>query len=245
MNIGNIAAREKLTGHLFFQRIGADYVDLGNVLLTKQTPKIDRAQQLTAQRGYLQVTHEAASKIDPRWSFKLDEQIAPQLQILNLAAATPVQEAVTNHQIEYFNESTDPTWEAGVIPEVPFQLPHVSLTSFNAGGLELDVEYTIDLARGIFTVTAAGAETVVSEGALWIMSYSANSVSTYSLLSESFVRGTAIIILSDQNDPAPRSKITFDAEIRASDWGENDGQKTGDFQLELLALTAPVVLSRE
>ncbi len=236
MQIGNVAARKKLTGRLFFQRIGADYVDLGNVMLTKQEPKLDRAQQLTADKGRMRVTREAIGKVDPRWSFKLDEQLGPQLRLLNLATENVDQAAVEEHEVQemdpVLNEAIDLgyKWISNVVVTNP------------VGGAE-GVEYQVDSENGTITpISEAWLNGL--EGPLTV-TFDAPAIKNYTMLSEAFVRGTAIIILYDQHNAGPAGKISFSAEIRTSDWGDNDGQKINEFTLELLALSEPVVLSRD
>lgn len=79
-----------MTARVYLQRVGFPFVDLGNLTLVKQEPKIDRAQQNSYSNGRCQVTHEEPGKLDLRWTIKGAEKLGPALQLLNLAKETVV-----------------------------------------------------------------------------------------------------------------------------------------------------------
>jgi len=255
MNIGIIAAREKLTGRLFFQRIGAAQVDLGNVLLVKQEPKIDRTQQLTAQKGFFRVTHEEVGKVDPRWSFKCDERSGPALRLLNLATETEVdQAAATNATMVLTPQNLDVGYVGfahGSITSLGI-LNLTALTVANSANSDLLFDSPsngwgdpawigpwVDCGSGMITW---GFLPQFPSGTVFTATYScvASTIKQYTLLSEAYARGIATVYLEDQNNVGPKEILTFPAEILTSDFGENDGQKFSDFTLTLLA-TGPVV----
>lgn len=103
-------------------------------------------------------------------------------------------------------------------------------------------DFTIDRASGMLNLLADWAADTIRVS----FSQPAIPLTNYQLISEAFVRGLATLILTDQNNSAPREKDTFNAELSVSDWGENDGQKYNEFTLQLSATDGAIaVLQRE
>ncbi|HWD20516.1 MAG TPA: hypothetical protein VHB20_14685 [Verrucomicrobiae bacterium] len=209
MNIGSTLARQKLTGRLYFARTGFALVDLGNAELFKEAGKVDRGQQLTRRGGQIVVSHEEPAKIDWRWKVKLDEKSGEALRLLTLATASSFTTPTTNAAQSNCGAAGDvlapgQVWLPTVITaNWPLLNLNAGAGSFivvscNATTYTLNTDYTVDPATGAITaLNLLGDGVHQLHATVKALAYTA---SKYTLLSESFVRGSSQINLFDQND---------------------------------------------
>ncbi|HWD20515.1 MAG TPA: hypothetical protein VHB20_14680 [Verrucomicrobiae bacterium] len=238
MNIGDFRTRRKVTGKFYFADIAtpAALNDFGNVTLIKQNPKVDRAQMMTAQKGFLQVTHEEPSKIDWRYQVKLDEHSDALLSLLRLASTVS---SVTQ------NSASGASWSiSSASPGFCYYVGALGLTAFTMTTYTLGSDYTIDLGSGMLTILATG--TIAASTSLsGTLTNPQVKLHTATAFTKTFWRGQAQINTFDQNSLLPRDIVSGAAELIVSDWGEHDGQKWNEVQIELLFTAAPTLQAPE
>jgi hypothetical protein len=238
MNIGDFRTRRKVTAKFYFadESTPTQYRDYGNVLMLKQEPKIDRAQQLTAQKGYVQITHEEPSKVDLRWTIKGDEHATDLIGLIHLADAPST---VTQ------SSGTGTAWSlSSVQPGYSYYVGAMSLKNFVVTGKALNVDYTVDTGSGMLYVVPSGSIAANSNIA-GTFDKAALTFSQYTSLTKTFRRGYVRLQTFDQNTTTPREVVTFHGELYVSDWGDNDGQKYNETTLMLLAIDQPVIQALE
>lgn len=236
MKIGDFRTRQKVTGKLFLGAVGsAQKRDYGNILMNKMNPKVDRAQQLTAGKGYMQVTHEEPGKIDWRYQTKLDEHHTDLIGLLHLAAAP---QAVNQNVVNAA------AWPVGGINGVKqgysYYVGAMGLTAFTVTDKTLNTDYTIDMGSGMLYIVPGGGIND-NDNIAGTLTAPALSFSQYSALTQTFARFDARFLVFDQNTQVPREVVTGTVEVAVTDWGENDGQKFNEVQIEILWVTQPNV----
>jgi len=241
MQIGDFRTRRKVTGRLFIALVATpdQFRDYGNVSLTKQETKIDRAQQMTASKGSVQVTHEEPGKVELRHTFKLDEHHTDLIGLMHLAAPP---------QADNQGALVTQAWPVGGLDGVKqgydYYVGAMGLTLFTVTGKTLNDDYTIDLGSGMLHIVEGGA-IADNSNIVGTLSCPALSFSKYTALSQMFVRGNARLITTDGNTDVPREVVTGGIEIYISDWGDNDGTKFNDVTAMVLWTDRPTVRSLE
>ena len=238
MQIGDFRTRRKVTAKFYFadEATPTAFRDYGNILLTKQEPKLDRAQQISAQKGYVQVTHEEPGKVDLRWSLKADEHTTDLISLLHLAGDPST---VTQTQ------GAGASWSLSSVKQgYSYYVGAMGLSAFVVTSKTLNTDYTIDVGSGMITIVVGGN---IADGSSISGTFTKAGLtfSQYTSLSKLFKRGYVRLITFDQNATTPREIVTFKGELSVTDWGDHDGQKYNDSTLNLLAVDAPVVLSQE
>jgi len=238
MNIGDFRTRRKVTGKLYLADLTTptQFRNWGNVLLVKQEPKIDRAQQLTAQKGFVQVTHEEPSKVDLRYTIKFDELHDDALALLHLSsAATTVTQSA----------GTATAWSlSSVSPGYSYYVGAMGLTAFAVTGKTLNTDYTYDAGSGMIYIVPSGT-IAASSSIAGTYTSTAQTFKQYTELTRTFRQVSVQLDTFDQATSLPRERVTFTGEVYISDYGDNDGQKYNEPTLMLLAITAPVVNALE
>ncbi len=238
MQIGDFRTRRKVTAQLFIadDATPTAFRNFGNVLLNKQEPKVDRAQQLTAQKGYLQVTHEEPSKVDLRWSVKADEHHNDLIGLLHLADAPST---VTQ------SSGAAVAWSISSVKQgYSYYVGAMALSVFVVTSKTLNTDYTVDLGSGMITIVVGG-NIADNSSIAGTFTKAALTFSQYTSLTKTFKRVYVRLLTFDQNTTTPREIVTFHGELYVSDWGDHDGQKYNESTLMLLSIDAPVVQSLE
>lgn len=237
MLIGDFRTRRKVTGRYFFADAATptQYRDYGNQLLTKQEPKIDRAQQMTASKGRVQVTHEEPGQIELRHTLKLDEHHTDLIGLLHLASAP---------EADNQNVVNAAAWPVGGINGVKqgysYYVGAMGLTAFTVTNKVLNTDYTIDLGSGMLYIVPGG-NIADNSNIAGTLTCPAVSFSKYTALGKPFARGYARLITTDGNTDVPREVVTGAVEMYVSDWGDNDGKKFNDVTVMVLWTGEPVV----
>jgi hypothetical protein len=238
MQIGSVLSRRKVTGRLYIADLATptQFFDMGNVVLTKEEPKITRAQMKTAMKGYTMVTHEEPGEVDWRWSMTLDEHANALLALKALSAAPTTVTQEANVGADWSVSSASPGYS--------YYVGGVGLTAFTMATYTLNTDYTIDLGSGMLTILATG--TIAASTALsGTLTSPALVFSQTVVLSRTFWPVQVRLHTFDQNTLIPRDIYLFAGEVAVTDWGQHDGSKWNETKVELLATSAPTVQSVE
>lgn len=232
MNIGDFRTRLKLSAQLYLADIATPtkFTDFGNVLLVKSAHKIDRAQQVTAAKGHLRVTHEEPGKVELRWDIKVDEHQDELVRLFHLAdGATAANQS----------SGTGASWTATVAIGYSYYVGAMGISSFAISGKTAGTDYTIDLNTGMFKSLTITGETTAT------FNKAALNFNTFTAMTEMFRRVAVRMILTDQNADTPRQIVTFNGEVHLSDAGEFAPDKFNEAAISLLAVSDPVILNAE
>lgn len=246
MNIGDFRTRRKVTGKFYFAEAAtpAQFRDYGNVLLTKAEPKYDRAQQMTAQKGYVQVTHEEPGKVELKWSLKVDEHADDLVGLLHLANGSVEVTQTAESAKAWSITSAQRGYSYYVGDYISSGATNaLGLTAFAVTSRTEGTDYTIDKGSGMLSILPAS--TINNVTIAGTLTKPELKLKKFTSLTKMFVRGAVRLHLFDQNSENPREIITFNGELYVSDWGEHDGQKFNEVTLMLLATSAPVVQALE
>lgn len=259
MKISNPAAREKLSARFYFARGDEDFRDLGDALLAKQEPKIDYAPVFSARRGHLRLTHEEPGKLDLRYTGKLQEHAGANLEALTLARrGEAVYNAVGGMESWFstilLNDNEYPSLYWNLIADDD----EFILKIYSDAAKTVMVAQSEAMAHGGSAIVSLNE--VSDSGISGSMFYystdeyffetTANDqfiqpTFTYTLYADSYISGTAMLVLSDGQQAAPKKVMTFPATLKPSSWGDHDPAKFNEFSIDLLATDEITIVTRE
>jgi hypothetical protein len=240
MQIGDYRSRRKVTTKAFIADYTADltqlhYVNFGNCLSSKQSDNIDVAEQMTAQKGYLQTTHEEPSKVALREELEFDEMTERLLRLIHLSTTTSSQPQ---------NAGSGQTWSVdGAKRGYSYYVGARGISSFVVTGKTLGTDYTIDLSSGMLYILPASSINNTDIGGTYTQPTLAYT--RYTSLGETFYRAYVRLEYYDQNTTAPREIKTGYAEVRVTDRGEFKGDAWTKVKLGVLWTGTPTVDSLE
>lgn len=232
--LGGIGNRRKLTGKFYFKATGdTGFVDLGNIMMQKRAPKIDRYQFKEAKKGFTQTIEESVSNIEDRFEIKGNEHSDQMMRLMLFAErGTDVTQAATNGVTGSIDD---------VLQERSYYIGARNVSNFVVDGYTVDVDYTVDLGSGMISILKDGG---IADGTDLDLTFDMAAID-YALYTSPSAerltrRGTAILVEFDQTNEAERSRHTFPCTIGITDFGDAQADKETEGTIGCL-VTGPVV----
>jgi len=243
---GLLATKSKTTAKILFARTGtSDYVDLGNIAKFAHKPSIQRYTHMQSQvgdagaGGTKRADGKLVTTIEDLWSATLDEHTPANLRLLLLGgAATPTDQSL-NATLAVSITAVKPGFAYWV---GAYNITAQSLT-FDAEAKVEGADFVLDRSAGILTILATGT---ISDGdaVAGTVSVPAAKYDSYTSAGDLRASGAFQIFEFDQFGAAPRRHTTFTGEIYVANWGEQTVESINEFEVEILAISKPVVKER-
>ena len=213
LNIGDNRNFERLTGTAFFQPVGqAGMICLGNIVMHKLDPKIERKDIMRYQGGMKMLARTDVIGVNPEYQIDQDEYNTLNLPftIWGQRAADTVQAATGNVAATLNGALPGMTYPLGGYVDVA--VTKVTPTApANAAPLLEGADYTVDAQKGLVTILSGGAVGV--NGASLSVTFSAAAVTRETYLPFTLLqqRGTLQLYENDapEDDNLPLQAITY------------------------------------
>lgn len=225
------------TGRLFWTPLGeTSWIDLGNAVKYKRMEEVKRISHERHEDGFAQVDFELPNVVKSGWQFTFDEFFGERLKLLHLS-----KDGVAS-QVN----------GGGPTPIAAFASASLavgrSLAALSIGGVHLQGVEVISASDGVITLVEgthyaidrnAGMVTVLSipnPGNDWQFSltWTARINERFTALGQLLTRGTFRVVEKDQGALTPRNMEDFMGQCFVTAWGEADGSKFEEYQLDIL-----------
>lgn len=244
-NPGQLATKSKTTAIILFARTGtSDFLPLGNVSKFSHAPSVQRYTHMQSQvgdagGGNKRADGKLVTTIEDLWKATLDEHTAFNLRLLLLGGERSPANQSSNASLAVSISNIKPgyTYWVGA-----YNITSHALT-FDGSSATEGTDFTLDKASGILTILATGT---LSDGddVAGTISVPAVSYDTHTSADDLRASGAFQIFEFDQFSKAPRRHTTFTGEIYVSNWGEQTVDAPNEFEVEILAISKPVVKER-
>lgn len=244
-NPGQLATKSKTTAIILFARTGTvDYLPLGNVSKFSHAPSVQRYTHMQSQvgdsgGGNKRADGKLVTTIEDLWKATLDEHIAGNLRLLLLGDVATATNQASNASLAVSITAVKPgyTYWVGA-----YNITSHALT-FDAASKTEGTDFTLDKRSGILTILATG--TIADGDAVaGTVSVPAQKFDSYTSAADLRASGAFQIFEFDQFGGAPRRHTTFTGEIYVANWGEQTVDAPNEFEVEILAISKPVVKER-
>ena len=249
--LGAPQTKKFTTGRLWWLPAGAadGYIDFGNVVDYKASPKRQRIEHLTSANGRKEADLSLVKSVSELKTFTLDEEFNQTLLLLALgtqhtnlvqpAALGVDSNLITSDNVNITADGTGMLLTAVINPPLPgraysLALQDVTITSAKDGNnanLVLGTDYALDAAAGMLTVLQA------APAGPWTFTYTWIAVTdlVFSALDNLLTTGIFRFAEYDQfNLAVPLAVETFSGQCYIQAWGDNNGEKFYEFTLEIL-----------
>lgn len=242
---GDYRNRRKVTTKAFIAAYATPttLVNFGNCLSSKQADNIDAVEQITAQKGYLQTTHEEPGKIALREELEFDEMTAKLLGLIHLSAAPgTVSQSSASGTTWAFN--TTATLPAAATQGMSYYVGARGLSAFVVTGKTLGADYTIDLGSGMLFI-GGGGNIATGSAPAGTFTKAALTYSRFTALGEMSYRAYVRLEYYDQSTTVPREVKEGYALVRVTDRGEFKGDGYTKVKVGILWTATPQIDSAE
>lgn len=242
---GLLATKSKTTATILFARTGtSDFLPLGNVVKFAHKPSIQRYTHMQSQvgdagGGTKRADGKLVTTIEDMWSATLDEHVPGNLRLMMLGAAATATNQASNASLAVSIAAVKPAFSywVGAYNLTTSALTFATLTKTEG------IDYTLDKASGILTILATG--TIADGDAVaGTISVPAVKFDAYASAGDLRASGAFQVFEFDQFSSAPRRHTTFTGEIYVANWGEQTVDQPNEFEVEILAISKPVVKER-
>lgn len=214
----------KLTGE-------SGFINLGNVVMSKFAPEIQRKEHKAAVRGgTLRRDREDVIEASEIYEVELDEEFVEtnRLRLYGTAGANDVQSALTAP-----NGTAQFTAKKRRWFDVGKRKISSVVVSVSASNKTVDVDYKVDADLGMIYIMEGGS---IADDATVDVTFAcaAHTMATQTDLTTLKFTGTFRYVESDQESDAVRERREFPCEVTVTQWGERKADDFSKYTIRVL-----------